>query len=311
MKFELIILGNTSPFPSKGRLPTCQLLNINERWYMIDCGEGAQIRMNEYRIKRSKIDYIFISHLHGDHYYGLLGLLGSYRVNRRETPLHIYCPKGLDELIALEARISYAGDFKFPLHYHFTDHTKSELLLQNEDIEVYSIPLSHWEIPTTGFLFRERQQPRKMMKDKIKLYDIPYQQIPNIKAGADFTTTGNDIIPNRELTFDPPKPKSYAFCSDTVYKEDIVPIISEVDLLYHEATFSYADAPNASRKGHSNTIDAATIAKKANVGKLIIGHFSTRYHQLEPLAQEARTVFENTEVAEEGKVFSLSSDLTD
>lgn len=305
MRFEVQILGNTSPFPSKGRLPTCQVLNINERLYLMDCGEGAQIRMNEYRIKRSKIDHIFISHLHGDHYFGLFGLLGSYRVNRRETPLHIYCPKGLDELIALEAKVSLAGDFKFPVHYHFTDNTKSELLVQNDDVEIYSIPLTHWEIPTTGFLFREREKPRKMLKEKMKEYKIPYQLIQGIKAGANFTTTDGKIISNEELTAAPPKPKSYAFCSDTTYNETIIPMIKEVDLLYHEATFTYEDAPNAAEKGHSNTIDAATIAKKANVKKLIIGHFSSRYSQLEPLAEEARTVFENTEVAEEGKTFEL------
>lgn len=305
MRFDITILGNTSPFPSKGRLPTCQVLNINERLYLVDCGEGAQIRMNQYKIKRSKIDHIFISHLHGDHYFGLFGLLGSYRVSRRETPLHIYCPKGLDELIALEAKVSLAGAFKFPIHYHFTDNTKSELLVQNDDVEIYSIPLSHWEIPTTGFLFREREKPRKMLKEKIKEYKIPYQQIPSIKAGAGFTTEDGKVIPNEELTSPSSKPKSYAFCSDTVYYEPIIPIIKEVDLLYHEATFTYADAPDASKKGHSNTIDAATIAKKANVGKLIIGHFSSRYNELEPLAEEARTVFENTEVAEEGKTFEL------
>lgn len=307
MKFELTILGNTAPFPSKGRLPTCQVLNVNERLYLIDCGEGAQIRMNEYKIKRSKIDHIFISHLHGDHYFGLLGLLGSYRVNRRVAPLHIYCPKGLDELIELESRISYAGDFPFPLHFHFTNPKKSELLLRNNDVEVFSIPLLHWKMPTTGFLFKEKRKPRKMLKEKIQQYKIPYQQIPAIKGGADFTTSTGQVIANEELTIAPPKPKSYAFCSDTVYHEPIIPIIENVDLLYHEATFLYADAPDASKKGHSNTIDAATIAKKAKVKKLIIGHFSARYSALEPLAEEARTVFEHTELAEEGKVFEVTN----
>lgn len=305
MKFEVTILGNTSPFPSKNRLPTCQVLNINERLYLVDCGEGAQIRMNEYQIKRSRIDHIFISHLHGDHYFGLLGLLGSYRVSRRTAPLHIYCPKGLEELIALEAKISYAGDFQFPLHFHFTNHKKKECLLENADISVFSIPLQHGQIPTTGFLFKAKEKPRNMLKSAIETYKIPFQAIPAIKNGASFECADGTIIQNERLTIAPLPPKSYAFCSDTIYNEAILPIIAGVDLLYHEATFTYADAPDATEKGHSNAIEAATIAKKAKVKQLIIGHFSSRYNDLEVLKLEAQTVFQPTEIATEGRTFEI------
>lgn len=305
MRFELTILGNTTPFPSKGRLPTSQILNINERLYLVDCGEGVQIRFNELSIKRMKIDHIFISHLHGDHYYGLFGLLGSYRVSRRTTPLHIHCPVGLKELIELEARISHAGDFLFPLHFHETTAKKSLKILDNDDIEVFTIPLKHGEIPTTGFLFKEKKQPRKMIKAKIVEYKIPFQVIPAIKDGAFFKTPEGKTIKNEELTFAPPRPRSYAFCSDTAYHLPIIPIIKNVDLLYHEATFSEADVIDASEIGHSTTIEAATIAKKAKAKKLIIGHFSSRYNDLEVLAEEARTVFKNTEVAEEKKTFVI------
>ena len=305
MKFELTILGNTSPFPSKGRLPTSQVLNVHERLYLIDCGEGAQIRMNELGVKRMKIDHIFISHLHGDHYYGLFGLLGSYRVLRRNTPLHIYCPKGLKELIEFEARISYAGEFMFPLHFHETNHLQSEKILSNKDVEVWTLPLQHGDIPTTGFLFREQPRPKNIIKDKISQYNIPYLQIPAIKNGEDFQLKDGTIIPNEELTLPLVSPRSYAFCSDTAYSEALIPLIKNVDLLYHEATFSIEDGIDASKKGHSNTIEAATIAKKANAKKLIIGHFSTRYDDLEILGNEARTVFEHSEVAYEKKTFKV------
>ena len=305
MKFELTILGNTSPFPSKDRLPTSQILNINERLYLIDCGEGTQIRMNELGIKRMKIDHIFISHLHGDHYFGLFGLLGSYRMARRTTPLHIHCPTGLQELIELEAKISLAGPFLFPLHFHETTAKKSKKILDNADIEVFTIPLKHGEIPTTGFLFKEKEQPRKMIKSKIAEYNIPFQAIPAIKNGGFFKTPEGKVIKNKELTFAPPAPRSYAFCSDTAYHLPIIPIIKNVDLLYHEATFNQEDGIDASKKGHSNTIEAATIAKKAKAKKLILGHFSSRYTDLEALAEEAKTVFKNTEVAEEKKTFVI------
>ncbi len=306
MKFELTILGNTSPFPSKGRLPTSQILNINERLYLIDCGEGTQIRMNELGIKRMKIDHIFISHLHGDHYYGLFGLLGSYRVSRRTQPLHIHCPEGLKELIEFEAKISYAGEFMFPLHFHTTNAKKAEKILDNKDLEVSTIPLRHGEIPTTGFLFREKTGERKMIKSKIKEYNIPFQKIPAIKKGGFFKLPNGKVIKNTELTLAPPPAKTYAFCSDTAYFTGLIPFIKNVDLLYHEATFNAEDGVDAGKKGHSSTLEAAKIAKKGKVKKLIIGHFSTRYRDLEALADESRTIFENTEVAEEKKTFVIA-----
>lgn len=306
MKFELTILGNTSPFPSKGRLPTSQVLNFNERLYLIDCGEGTQIRLNELGIKRMKIDRIFISHLHGDHYFGLFGLLGSFRVLRRPTPLHIHAPAGLKELIEQIESLSGAGDFPFPIHFHINHPDESALIFENKELEIHTIPLSH-RIPATGFLFQQKPLPRKMIKEKIKEYNIPYQQISMIKNGADFKTDTGKIIKNDELTLPPPPSKSYAFCSDTMYHPPIVPLIKGVDLLYHETTFTAADGDNAALKGHSTTLEAAQIAKAAEAKKLLIGHFSTRYNdsELEQLAEEARTIFENTEVGMEKRTFKV------
>lgn len=301
-KFELTILGNTSPFPAKGRLPTSQVLNINERLYLIDCGEGTQIRMDELGVRRMRIDRIFISHLHGDHYFGLFGLLGSYRVLRRQTPLHIHCPEGLQEMIELEARLSQAGEYPFPLYFHVNNPKRSEPIADNKDITVHTIPLNH-RIPTTGFLFREKPLPRNILKSAIKTYDIPYQVINDIKNGANFKLPNGKTIPNKQLTTPPPPPRSYAFCSDTAYHVPIVPIIKEVDLLYHEATFDEADGDQAAKKGHSSSIDAAKIARKAKVKRLLLGHFSSRYNNLEHLAEEASRLFPNTAIAEERKTF--------
>lgn len=304
-RFEVTILGNTSPFPAKGRQPTSQVLNINERLYLIDCGEGAQIRMEELGVKRMRIDHIFISHLHGDHFYGLFGLLGSYRVLRRETPLHIHCPAGLKELIELDARLTQAGDFQFPVHFHIKDARKPMHIVDNEDIDVFTVPLKHGRMETTGFLFREKPLPRKMRKEKIAALGIPYTAIPAIKAGENYRTPEGRSIPNAELTLDPPPARSYAFCSDTAYHIAMVPQITGVDVLYHESTFSVEDGVEASKKGHSTAVDAAKVARKAKVGELLLGHFSTRYHDLEALGEEARAVFPRTRIAHERQTFAI------
>jgi len=304
MKFELTILGNSAPFPAKGRLPTSQILNIDERLYLIDCGEGSQIRMEELGIKRMKIDRIFISHLHGDHYFGLFGLLGSFSVLRRSTSLHIHAPAGLQQLIEQIENLSGGGGFSFPLHFHINNAKKSELIFETKSLEVRSIPLRH-RIDATGFLFKQKEQLRKIIKEKIVEYNIPFQKIPAIKNGSNFITETGEEINNEELTLAPNPPKSYAFCSDTMYYPPIVPIIKGVDLLYHETTFTAADGKNVALKGHSTTLEAAQIAKDAGVKKLLIGHFSTRYNnnELETLAEEARTIFENTEVGMEKRTF--------
>ncbi len=303
MKFELTILGCNSAIPANNRFPTSQVLNIRGNLYLIDCGEGTQVRLRENRIKRSRINQIFISHLHGDHVFGLIGLLSSYGLNGRKEPLHIYCPPHLDEMINIQ--IKYTGHpLPYPLEFHITDTEKHQLIFEDNLLEVYTIPLIH-RVPTHGFLFKEKQQSDSMIPEKIEKYNIPFQEINRIKNGGDWTTPNGNVIPHSKLTIPAAAPRSYAFCSDTAYNEAIIPIIKGVDLLYHESTFLHKELEYAERTKHSTSIQAATIAKKAEVGKLVLGHYSSRYIELDELQDEAKTVFQNTELGLEGKRFSV------
>ncbi len=303
MKFELTILGCNSAIPANNRFPTSQVLNIRGNLYLIDCGEGTQVRLRENRIKRSRINQIFISHLHGDHVFGLIGLLSSYGLNGRKEPLHIYCPPHLDEMINIQ--IKYTGHpLPYPLEFHITDTEKHQLIFEDNLLKVYTIPLIH-RVPTHGFLFKEKQQSDSMIPEKIEKYNIPFQEINRIKNGGDWTTPNGNVIPHSKLTIPAAAPRSYAFCSDTAYNEAIIPIIKGVDLLYHESTFLHKELEYAERTKHSTSIQAATIAKKAEVGKLVLGHYSSRYIELDELQDEAKTVFQNTELGLEGKRFSV------
>ena len=303
MKFELTILGCNSAIPANNRFPTAQVLNVRGHLYLIDCGEGTQIRMRDNRIKRSKINQIFISHLHGDHVYGLIGLLSSYGLNGRTEPLHIYSPPHLDEIINIQ--IKYTGrNFPFELVFHTTDPEKHQLIFEDDVVSVYTIPLVH-RIPTNGFLFREKQQPDSMIPAKIKKYNIPFQDIAAIKDGNDWVTPEGEVIPHQDLTVPAPPPRSYAFCSDTLYNEAIVPLINGVDLLYHESTFLHKELDFAQKTLHSTAHQAALIASKAAVGKLILGHYSSRYIDLDDLLWEAKNVFSNSDLGLEGKRFEV------
>ena len=303
MKFELTILGCNSAIPANNRFPTSQVLNVRGRLYLIDCGEGTQVRLRDNRIKRSKINQIFISHLHGDHIFGLIGVLSSYGLNGRKEPLHIYCPPHLDEIINIQ--LKYTGHpLPYPIEFHITDTSQHQMIFEDEIVEVFTIPLEH-RIPTQGFLFREKKQPDSMIPEKIKKYNIPFQEIQSIKNGNNWTNPQGKIITHAELTSPAPSPRSYAFCSDTAYTESIIPIIKGVDLLYHESTFLHSEIDFAQRTKHSTSIQAATIAQKANVGKLILGHYSSRYIELDELHDEAKSVFPNTELGLEGKRFEV------
>ncbi|MBL4654610.1 MAG: ribonuclease Z [Bacteroidia bacterium] len=300
--FELTILGTSSAAPTRNRQPTAQVLNVNDRLYLIDCGEATQIQLKRYKIKFSKIDHIFISHLHGDHYLGLLGLISSMHLEGRTSDLHIYGPKGLDEIINIQLKYSQS-QLKYAIHFNEVDTEINKVLLSNNQITVSSIPLKH-RIPCAGYLFQESQKQRKIRKDKLEEYQIPINQINDIKDGADYITESGEIIPNDELTLPPAPSRSLAYCSDTAYHEDIIPIIQGVDLLYHEATFMEDLSDRAHETNHSTTIEAGRIAHKAKVKKLIIGHFSARYADLEPLLEETKTVFENSYLAIEGETYS-------
>ncbi|MEM6965028.1 MAG: ribonuclease Z [Bacteroidota bacterium] len=303
MHFELTILGSNSAIPANNRFPTAQVLKVRGHLYLIDCGEGTQVRMRDNKIKRSKINQIFISHLHGDHIFGLIALLSSYSLSGRRDPLHIYCPPHLDEIINVQ--VKYTGHpLPFPLQFHITNPAVHQKIFEDTVVEVFTIPLVH-RIPTHGFLFVEKKQPNSMRPDKIETYQIPFQDIGGIKAGNDWLAPDGKLIPHAELTAPAPDPRAFAFCSDTAYTEDIIPIIKGVDLLYHESTFMHSEVAFAQRTGHSTAQQAATIAQKAEVGKLLLGHYSSRYVELDQLLEEARNVFPNTELGLEGKRFNV------
>lgn len=301
MRFHVTILGSNSAIPAHGRHPSAQVLNVREHHFLIDCGEGTQMRMDDFKIRKSRIDRIFISHLHGDHTYGLIGLLLTFNLHQRTTPLHVYSPSGLEEIIRFQLDRTDSA-LNYPLHFHVTKPDKSELIWENKDVEVYTLPLKHG-IPCNGYLFREKPTLRRIRREAIEQWNIPTDQIADIKAGADFVTEAGETIANTELTHDPLPLRSYAYCSDTMYHEPLVPLLQGVDMLYHEATYTHSELGHAQRNYHSTALQAATIAEKAGVKSLLIGHFSSRYGDLDPLLWEARSLFENTHLAVEGKVF--------
>jgi len=303
MKFELTILGCNSAIPANGRFPSSQVLNIQEQLFLIDCGEGTQMRLGEFHIRRMKINQIFISHLHGDHVFGLIGLLTSYSLMNRKEPLDIFSPAGLEQIIDIQLEMSQTIP-TYPINFHHIDTTKFQCIFENKILKVYSIPLIH-RIPTCGFLFREKPFPRHIIPEKITGYQIPFSKIDAIKNGADFVLTDGNIIPNSELTTPSPTPRSFAYCSDTAYSEKIINHIRKVDLLFHETTFLDEKAEYAKMTKHTTAKQAAFLAKKANVGKLITGHYSTRYKKLTPILEEAQAVFSKTELGEDGKVFDV------
>ena len=298
MSFNLTILGCSSATPTSQRHPTSHYLSIHDRHFLIDCGEGTQMQLRKFKLKFARINRIFISHLHGDHYLGLIGFLSSLHLLNCTHEVHVYCPEPLKEIIDIQFKHSDVK-LRYPLIFHFLNHKKAELIFEDDKVSVESIVLNH-RIPCCGFVFREKPPLLSIRKDKMDYYKILPQDILKIKKGADYKTTDGKLIKNETLTYPPAKLRSYAFCSDTCYDESLLPHIKNVSLLYHEATFMKALKTRAKETYHSTTIDAATIAKKAKVEKLIIGHFSARYKDLEPLLEESKEVFENTVLAEEG-----------
>jgi ribonuclease Z len=260
-----------------------------------------QLRKN--KIKFGRINHIFISHIHGDHFYGLFGLLSSFNLLDRDKDLHIYAHKELQKGIKYIIR-NYEGHFSYNIHFHEINKEKEQKIFDDERVEVYSFPVKH-KIPTTGFLFREKPRLPNIRKEYVKKYNIPVIDIQRIKEGGDYKAPGGQIIPHKTLTLPPYKPRSYAFCTDTAYNEDIIPYIKNADLLYHEATFKDEHHDQAVETHHSTARQAATIARKANVKQLIIGHYSARYKEIDELTEEARSVFENTLPAEDGMHYKI------
>lgn len=286
-------MGFNSAIPKKKSAPTAQLLEIANRYFLIDCGEGTQVQLRRAKAKFSKINHIFISHLHGDHVFGLIGLISTLQLLGKETPLKIFGPKGIQDFIMNQLRHTQSN-CSFDIDFIELEGKSSVKIFEDEKVEVYTIPLNH-RIYTNGYLFKEKPKKRKLNIEAVQQYpEILTCDYDNLKNGRDFVLESGEIIPNEKLTLDPDPSRSYAFCSDTRYKPDIVPIIQGVDLLYHESTFLSDLQDMADYTGHSTAKEAATIAKDANVGKLVLGHFSNRYHDLNVMLDEARPIFENT-----------------
>ena len=304
MAFKLTILGCNSAIPTVERHSTAQLLNANERFFLIDCGEGTQVRLRKYQLSFQRINHIFISHLHGDHYFGLIGLISSMHLLGRNKDLHIYAHQELKAIIDLQLEASNT-ELNYPLFFHPISETNEQVLYEDEKISVSNVILNH-SIKCSGFIFKEKNSKRRISKDKIEKYNISFDKYNGIKEGADWIADNGDVIKNKEITTKNSPAHSYAFCTDTLYDEALVEKIKGVDLLYHEATFKKELSERAKETGHSTTFDAATIARKAVVKHLMIGHFSQRYRNLDELLVEAKEFFENTHLAESGLVLDFN-----
>lgn len=300
---KLTILGCYAATPRTITNPTAQVLEIRNRMFLIDCGEGTQVQLRKNKIKFSKINHIFISHLHGDHLYGLVGLISTFRLFNRQNDLHVYGPKGIKELITIQLKLSDSWTH-YNLYFHELTSKESEVIYEDEKVLVKTIPLNH-RIYTNGFLFQEKIGDRKLNLSEIEKYSIDTCYYQNIKNGKNVVLEDGTEIPNEVLTFDPIPPKNYAFCSDTVYDENIIPNIENVDVLYHESTFLDSEADLATRTLHSTAKQAATIANKANVKQLLLGHYSTRYEHIDLFKKEASLIFENVLLADDGLSFEF------
>ena len=300
---KLTILGCYAATPRTFTNPTSQILEIKNRLFLIDCGEGTQVQLRKNKIRFSKINHIFISHLHGDHFFGLIGLVSTFTLLNRTTDLHIYGPKGIKEIIKLQLRLANSWT-NYGLHFHELESNESEVIFEDEKVLVKTLPLKH-RIYTNGFLFQEKMDKRKLNVDAVQEYEIEECYYQNIKNGKDITLEDGRLIENDKLTFDPVAPKSYAFCSDTVYNESIIPLINEVDVLYHESTFLQSEEMLAAKTMHSTAKEAATIALKAKVKQLVLGHYSTRYEKIELFKEEAETIFSEILLSDDGRSFEF------
>lgn len=304
MNFDLTILGSGSALPTSRRNPTAHALQVHEYFFLIDCGEGTQLQIRNAKLKLSSLNQIFISHLHGDHIFGLFGLFSTLNLLGRRNELQLFGPPGLEQIVEFyEQSLTEGNQYKIsviPIHSRGFSP-----LFSSKKIEVFSFPIKH-RVPAWGFLFLEKEREPNLRKEMLEHYKLKPLDILHIKKGNDFITADGTTIPNSELTLPAPAPRSFAFCSDTSYYERIASWIEGVDLLYHEATFANNDRKIAKQTGHSTAQQAASIAKKAGAKKLIIGHFSNRYKDVSLLLREAREVFPETYLAEDLEVHSIS-----
>ncbi|MDX5337827.1 MAG: ribonuclease Z [Cyclobacteriaceae bacterium] len=302
-EFEVTILGNTSSIPVHGRNHTAQVVRFGQEFLLLDCGEGTQIQMRKFKVKPSKISHIFISHLHGDHYLGLVGLLSSYNLAKRTQALTIFGPKGLDEIITTHFRWSNTH-LSYPLNFTETQAEGMNLLWDHPRFSVFSFPLVH-RLPTTGFLIQEKEGLRSLNKEKLQERKLPLEAIQSLRQGRDFRDLAGNEYLVKDYCLPLPPLRSYAFCSDTRFEPGLVEYITGVDLLYHESTFIEADAFRAKDTFHSTASQAAEIAKLSKAKNLLLGHFSSRYGELDQMLIEAQTVFSNVELSIEGNSYAI------
>ncbi|UIR55299.1 ribonuclease Z [Sphingobacterium sp. SRCM116780] len=303
MRFEVLILGNSSATPMYDRHPTSQVLNFNEQLFLIDCGEGTQMQLNRYGIKSNKISHIFISHLHGDHYLGLIGLLSSMHLIGRKSDLHLYGPIGLDEILAVQFKYSETM-LRYNLIFHETSAERPEVIFENRTLKVSTFPLTH-RIPCTGFRFDEGQRARTLLMDEVEKENIPVAYYQVLKKGMDYIADDGRVFKAADFTLPAPLSRSYAYCSDTIRTASYLPYIQQATLLYHESTFLHDMVDRAKETFHTTSLEAAEIAKETAVGKLLLGHYSARYKDLQPLLAEAQSVFQHSMLSQEGKWYTV------
>ncbi len=303
MPFTVTILGSSSALPTSTRFPSAHVLNAHERLFLIDCGEGTQVQLRRFKQKLSRVDSIFISHVHGDHTLGIFGLISTLNLLGRKNELNIYAHAAFEPVLKFNLNF-FANEISFPINFNILKTRERGVIFTDSKIEVEAFPLKH-RIPSTGFIFREQPKELNIKKELIEKYTISFKDIVLIKKGADLTLPSGEVIPNSNLTAEAAKPVSYAYCSDTMYSESVAESVKNIDVLYHEATFAHSLAQLAKATGHSTALQAAKIAAKAGVGKLIIGHFSSRYKHPEVLLNEARTIFPETYLAEDGLTISI------
>lgn len=296
-KFDLHILGCGSALPTTRHFPTSQVLNVRDKLFMIDCGEGAQLQFRKSRLKFSRLNHIFISHLHGDHCFGLLGLISTLNLLGRTAELHIHSPKGLEALLTPMLEF-FNRQMTYQVHFHEFETKEAALIYEDRSLTVTTIPLRH-RMPCCGFLFAEKPRPNHIIREMVDFYQVPVYELNRIKNGADYVTPEGETVPNSRLTTPAEPPRSYAYCSDTIYMPSVVEQVKGVDLLFHEATFADEDAPRAKETFHTTAAQAAELAKNAGVKRLLIGHFSARYEDETVLLQEASAVFSDTRLAKE------------
>jgi ribonuclease Z len=301
--FQVTILGNGSAVPTSWHNPTSQLIQYKGMQFMIDCGEGTQMRMITFKQKHRNLDHIFISHLHGDHYYGLIGLINSYHLMRREKTLHLFAPKALEEVLQKQLEVSKTR-LNYTLQFHALELYTDKPLFSDQDLVIECFSLQH-SIPVWGFLFREKVGDRRIDKSFIAQYDPEIEEIKKIKLGGDFITPKGEVLAHEIITLPPRPPRSYAFCSDTAYLSLTADYVKGVDLLYHESTFDQSKKELADKTFHSTAAQAAMVAKEAEVKKLLIGHYSARYSELQLLVNEAREVFPESYLSEEGVSYAI------